>query len=231
MKPITELLWKQHENGIVYPIITAHSGCEGTPDNSIAHIKTAIASGAECFEIDINAAPDGMLYLTHDKPSSYEGIPLFEECLKLAAADEKIMINCDVKTEWLKAPVIALAKKYGMESRILFTGSYHLGELTDLDASEADWWVNIFHNTEESISSAISACDSTGGTYRILNLHYGMVNDAFAARTRKAGYPLSVWTVNNEEGLRRMMTYPEVWNITTRIPKMALQIRKEIFGV
>lgn len=114
MKPITDLLWKRHENGIVYPIITAHSGCEGTPDNSLEHIRAAISSGAECFEIDINASPDGTLYLTHDQPDSYDGIPLFEECLKLAAEDGKICVNCDVKSEWLKAPVIALAKKYSM---------------------------------------------------------------------------------------------------------------------
>ncbi len=231
MKPITELLVKRHADGLAYPIITAHSGCEGTPDNSIEHIRTAIASGVECFEIDINAAPDGTLYLTHDQPASYDGVPLFEDCLKLAAADGKILINCDMKNEFLKTPVIALAKKYGMESRIIFTGSYHIGELPDLNASEADWWINIFRSTEENISETLSMYDSLGGAYRILNLNYGMVNDAFAARTREAGYPLSVWTVNNEESLRCMMTYPEVWNITTRIPKKALEIRKEIFGV
>lgn len=58
-----------------------------------------------------------------------------------------------------------------------------------------------------------------------------MVNDDFAKRTGKAGYPLSVWTVNDEANLRRVMAYPEVWNITTRIPKKALEIRKKIFGL
>ena len=49
-------------------VITAHSGCEGTPDNSREHILAAIASGAEMIEVDVRQAPDGTLILSHDVP-------------------------------------------------------------------------------------------------------------------------------------------------------------------
>ena len=49
-------------------IITAHSGCEKTPENSREHILAAIASGAEMIEVDVRQAEDGTLYLSHDVP-------------------------------------------------------------------------------------------------------------------------------------------------------------------
>ena len=85
MKYITDLLYRQEK---AYPIITAHSGCEGTPDNSLEHIRTAIASGAECLEIDVHEH-NGTLYLTHDAQGNYEGCPTLAQCYELVAADSK----------------------------------------------------------------------------------------------------------------------------------------------
>ena len=45
--------------------ITAHSGCEGKPDNSEDHIRAAAASGADVLEIDVRRV-QGDLLLTHN---------------------------------------------------------------------------------------------------------------------------------------------------------------------
>lgn len=42
---------------------------------------------------------------------------------------------------------------------------------------------------------------------------------------------LSVWTVNNEADLRRFLAMPEIKNITTRKPSLALKLRREICGI
>ena len=231
MKTITKILIDRFASGSVYPIITAHSGCEGTPDNSLEHVRCAIASGADAFEIDIHMGENGVLILTHDAPNGSETIPTLAEAFELTAAHPSVCVNCDVKEEFLKAPVIALAKEYGLESRIVFTGSYHMDELSDLDKSDADWWINIWNGTPEQIDLAYENYAKLGEKYRILNHHYSLVNDEFAQRAEKAGYYLSAWTVNDEENLRRMMACPRIINITTRIPKKALEIRKEIFGI
>ena len=44
-------------------MITAHSGCDGTPDNSMEHILKAIELGADCIEIDVNMGSRSPLYL------------------------------------------------------------------------------------------------------------------------------------------------------------------------
>lgn len=231
MKPLTKALLTRFESGCTYPIITAHSGCEGTPDNSLEHIQAAIASGADAFEIDIHTGDNGVLILTHDAPDGCDKVPTLAEAFELTVAHSSICVNCDVKEEFLKAPVIALAKEYGLDSRIVFTGSYNMEELPELARSDADWWINIWNGTPEQINLAYGNFAKLGGKYRVLNHHHSLVNDEFACRAEKAGYYLSAWTVNDEETLRRMMKYPQIVNITTRKPKLALEIRKEIFGI
>ena len=96
-----------------YPIITAHSGCEKIQDNSIEHIRTAIASGAELFEIDINEC-NGTLYLIRAPLDDYTDVPTLASCFEMAAAHPSICINCDVKSYGLITPVIELEVKYGI---------------------------------------------------------------------------------------------------------------------
>ncbi|MGO4495651.1 glycerophosphodiester phosphodiesterase [Paenibacillus sp. 2RAB27] len=49
-----------------YPLLTAHTGCMGTPDNSLLSIETALLSGADIVEEDILITSDGVLVLSHD---------------------------------------------------------------------------------------------------------------------------------------------------------------------
>ncbi|RTE10647.1 glycerophosphodiester phosphodiesterase [Paenibacillus whitsoniae] len=49
-----------------FPLITAHTGCMGTPANSRLSIETAFRSGADIVEDDIRVTADGVLVLAHD---------------------------------------------------------------------------------------------------------------------------------------------------------------------
>ena len=232
MKSITQNLYARRGDAPFYPVITAHSGCEKTPDNSIEHIRTALASGAEMFEIDVNEH-DGVLYLTHNPLENYSGCPTLAECFAITAEHPAMCINCDVKTFGLTAPVIELAKKYGMESRILFTGSVGADELPNLNASAADWWLSLWHSDHEpeDLADACRTYREMNGLYRIINLDHGMVNERVLRTMEETGCTLSVWTVSSEEALRRVMNTGVVANITTRTPLLALRIRKEIYGI
>ncbi len=232
MKPITQQIYARRKDIPFYPVITAHSGCEKTPDNSIEHIKTALASGAEMFEIDINEC-DGTLYLTHDPRADYTNTPTLAKCFELASAHPSICINCDVKSFGLTESVIELAKKYGMESRILFTGSVAPEELPGLNASASDWWLSLWCSAHEpeDLAGACETYRKLNGLYQIVNLDQKMVNDRVIRTMQETGHTLSIWTVNKEEDLYRLMQTGVTANITTRIPLAALRIRKEIFGI
>lgn len=231
MKTITETLYARRGGAPFYPVITAHSGCEGTPDNSIEHIRTALSCGAEMFEIDVHEH-DGVLYLTHNKLEDYTNCPTLAQCFELTAAHPTMCINCDVKTFGLTAQVIGLAKKYGMESRILFTGSVAPEELPALNASQSDWWLSLWcsDHEPEDLENACGTYRELDNLYRIINLDQKMVNDRVIRTMEETGHMLSVWTVNSEDALRRLMGTGVVANITTRIPKLALEIRKELIA-
>lgn len=49
-----------------YPLVIAHTGCEGTRDNSEASLDAAILSGADMLEVDIRTTRDGYPVLAHD---------------------------------------------------------------------------------------------------------------------------------------------------------------------
>ena len=103
-------------------VITAHSGCEGTPDNSREHILAAIASGAEMIEVDVRQAPDGTLILSHDVPEDISVRVTLRELFELIEPEKNMEMNLDVKTSGLVEPVMALAKEFDLAGRILFTG-------------------------------------------------------------------------------------------------------------
>jgi len=229
MKPITESLSERKKH---FPIITAHSGCEGTPDNSIEHIKTAIASGAECFEIDVHEH-NGTLYLTHDAKGSYDGSPTLSDCFALVAADDRIIMQCDCKTFGLAYSCMKLAETYGIAHRVLVAGSVGDDEIPALEHGETDWWLGMWHSAREA-EELVENCEklrALGGKYRVINVDAGMVNDFMLEKIREYNLFLSVWTVNKEADLRRFLAMPEIINITTRKPSLALQLRKEICGI
>ena len=47
--------------------ITAHSGCDGMPDNSMEFVRYALGSEGDCFEVDIRRNRNEELILSHDE--------------------------------------------------------------------------------------------------------------------------------------------------------------------
>lgn len=210
-----------------YTIITAHSGCEGTAANSREHILAAIASGAEMMEIDVRME-DGHLYLSHDVPASIADCVSLEECFSLIAPHERLMINCDVKTDDLVAPVASLAIGLGLVHRVVFTGQCNHA-LTQVRALGADMWHSLWmtDHPDQDIDAAREAIRRSG--CRALNMDFHMASEAQHTRLTAAGLQMSVWTVDREEDLRAFLRMG-VFNITTRRPVLARRLREEIQG-
>ena len=53
------------------PLITAHSGCEGTGIDTMESVEKALLFGADAVEIDVRMDPFGDLRISHD-PLSIE---------------------------------------------------------------------------------------------------------------------------------------------------------------
>ncbi|MDU0200413.1 MULTISPECIES: glycerophosphodiester phosphodiesterase [Paenibacillus] len=49
-----------------FPRMTAHTGCMGTPDNTLKSIEAGLSCGADILEEDVLVTADGILVLSHD---------------------------------------------------------------------------------------------------------------------------------------------------------------------
>ena len=219
MKRLTPCeVWKQGKT-----VITAHSGCEQTPPNSREHILAAIASGSEMIEFDVRMV-NGELLLSHDEPEDPGACVTLRECFSLVAPEENLHMNIDVKTEGLLAPVMAMAKEFPLEGRIIFTGACNDDRALALSLG-ADMWRSMWPGME--IADGIADNKKDGSPF--LNVAYCMITEENNRELIENGLAFSAWTVDKEYFLRLFLRMG-VANITTRNPVLAMKLRREIQG-
>lgn len=220
--------------------ITAHSGCENTQDNSEENIRAAVASGADVLEIDIRRI-NGTLLLTHNLPENGESCVTLEECFRLTAKlSDTIRINCDLKEEGLEQDVLTLAEKNGLKGRIILTGTVCPEILPELPK-----WAMVYMNVENLLPGLYEALSSRSEEHLTaeeedrllqeakhrgitsLNMHYPLFHEGLCKKMADAGIFFSLWTANDAETLRHLLTF-DLENITTRLPVLACRMRKEM---
>ena len=107
------------------PLVTAHSGCENTPDNSLESLLAAIAAGADVAEIDVRSSTDGIPILMHDEvPAEIENpnaLMTLTEVLDLIQSG-KIMLNLDLKDDRCVDEVATLVRQRGLGGRVVLSG-------------------------------------------------------------------------------------------------------------
>jgi glycerophosphoryl diester phosphodiesterase len=204
-------------------VITAHSGCENTPPNSKEHILAAIASGSEMIEVDVRMV-EGELRLSHDVPENSEECVTLRECFSLVAPEENLHMNIDVKTEGLIEPVMALAKEFPLEGRIIFTGACNSDRELALSLG-SDMWRSMWPGME--IADGIKDNKKDGSPF--LNVAYCMITEENNKELLENGLSFSAWTVDKEYFLRLFLRMG-ISNITTRNPVLAMKLRREIQG-
>ncbi len=225
------------------PYITAHSGCENTPDNSIESVRTGIALGADFVEVDVRLDPNGIPRLTHDMPAAYDSLPTLEEAFHVVAAAPRCGINCDLKESDALLPALTLAENCGLcPERLVFSGSTPIPLLLAEPqiARRATFYLNsefvcAYLMGDSSLSWEAQFRHIAGHTADVaallkragakaLNAPYQGVPAPLLKDLRGAGVQLSLWTVNDPENLSRLMK-EDVLNITTRTVRDALRLR------
>ncbi len=215
-------------------IITAHSGCDGTPPNSREFIDYAFSSSADAVEVDVRLYGEKLI-LSHDEPKS-ETVP-FDEALSLLRDHPEKKLNCDLKTSGLDILVYESAKKFGVEDRLIYTGEVdpELFKTGNIRLQGVSWYVNLSalaSFTEDDLESLsekeqigrltdcidrISDYDCAG-----INWHYKYA-DLVWDNLKKRGVGISVWTVSDREHLEYFIK-KEPDNITTTSLKTALSL-------
>lgn len=218
--------------------ITAHSGAENTPDNSLEFVAYALQTDADVLELDIRrrSEEDPTLVLSHDETE--ENVPLLEEAFRMIAVHPTMCINCDLKESGLEHAVLSLAQKCGLLPRILFSGTVNPDciacEDRDIVLMNAEELVENFYErcetTPEEIEPMIEElcvkCNALD--IRTVNLYEGIVSDGVLGILNRHNIKLSVWTVNEPQRQQYFLTN-QVMNLTTRRVQSALHIREEVY--
>ncbi len=220
-------------------LITAHSGADGYPDNSLAFVDYALQSGADALEIDVRRGAAGELMLGHDAPAA--DAPALREALRRVAAHPAVRLNCDLKEPGLEEAVCDAAREYGLAGRVILTGTVDAERCARLARlrETAEVWLNIeeyvprfYYNyreipdfelrAAEEIAAVCARCEI--GT---VNMNQALVTRRFLENLAARGVGLSAWTVNDEESLRWFFARGAA-NVTTRTARTALRLRGEM---
>lgn len=216
--------------------ITAHSGSDGTPDNTLECVQYALSTNADAFEVDVRRLSDGTLGLGHD--AADHTAPTLREVFTLAAAKPGVRVNCDLKERGLEPDVAALAAECGMAGRIIFSGSVDVNifaahpELHDcaevylnIEEYVPDLYLNYRNIPDFELTAAetiIKVCREHG--ISTVNMNQVLITRRFVRTLHENGIALSAWTVNEELFLDWFLG-EHVRNITTRKPALALRLR------
>lgn len=218
-------------------MLTAHSGSDNTPDNSLEFVRYALALAPDAFEVDVHRRADGALVIAHDSDPTreYPNCPTLHAVCALAAEKPKIGINYDCKDAGLELDVCALHRAVCPENPIFLSGS--LSPETYLREREAfgsavpllnaeelvpDFYVRMLSGAHQACAEeAARTCKSTGA--RLVNVFYWCCPDVFLDTLRAHGLDASVWTVDEPEAALHF-SRRGVFNLTTRRPAALLAL-------
>ena len=223
------------------------------PENTLEAFRLAMEMGADGFELDVHMTGDGELVVIHDESvdrttngtglvrdmtlaqlraldascgmENYRGakIPTLAEVFELIR-DTRHIVNVEVKTdEWfypeLEEKCVALAKEMGLEERVIYSSFNHftLNKLRQLkpDAKLGMLFGDIMVKPWEYAKNL-----------SVDFLHPMKMNiyvPGFAEETAKAGYGINMWTINDEETMRRCIACGA--GIITNYPDVAVTLR------
>lgn len=206
--------------------LTAHSGSMGLPDNSIEAMAAGVAAGADIVEFDLRFDRDGAPVLSHDAPFG-EPEPL-SAAFAFLAAHPGVRANVDVKDVSGLGRIAPLAREYGVLDRIFYTGvSAADAPTVRVKSPEIPYYLNTDVQNEKDadlrapladLYAALAAKTKALGAVGI-NIHHTLLTPLLQDVFRRAGLPISVWTVNEPTDIARVTALtPE--NITSRRPDL-----------
>lgn len=198
---------------------TAHTGCMGTKDNSLESIDAAVNNGADIVEFDLNFNKDGEPVLAHDTPKG--GEVTLDEAFEKVSKLNRIKVNVDIKSTDALEKIKPIAEKYGVQDRIFYTGVHdRFLEAVKSNGGGVQYYLNVDveperKHTQEYLDSLVEKVKSSGAIG--INFNKNNASKQLVDTFHSNGLLVSIWTVDNEVDIYRILSYaPD--NITTRNP-------------
>lgn len=223
------------------------------PENTLEAFRLAMEMGADGFELDVHMSKDGELVVIHDESvdrttdgtglvrdltlaqlkaldasngmEAYRGakIPTLAEVYDLIR-DTNHIVNVEIKTDecfypQLEEKCLALAKEKGVEERILYSSFNHF-TLMKMRALKPDAKLGMLFG--DIMVKPWEYAKQLDVDY----LHPMKMNiyvPGFGENTRKAGYGINMWTINDKETMLECLKQDA--GIITNYPDVAIALR------
>lgn len=212
------------------PSVVAHRGAShAAPENTMAAVELAIEEGAALVETDVRETRDGVLILHHDEalpdgrpvaacsfPAARAAVPgllrLDEICV---AASGRCGLDVELKTAGQERQALEILDAHlpGWEATSFLT-SFLPGVVAEVNARRPGARVGLL--VEEPATDLVERARAVGAD--LLAPADELVDEALLASARRAGMPLAVWTVDDEDRARTLARSPEIEAIITNRP-------------
>lgn len=201
--------------------VTAHSGSEGTSDNSMEFLVRCMELKVAVLEIDVTFRRDGTPAVIHKElADDDEGMLLDEAIAYIAKSSDTARVNLDLKSVENLPAVTEILDRYSMRERCFYTG---VGE-NFAEAVRRDGGLPYYLNynidrfkrrNRAALETALSKVKNAGAIG--INCHHKSASAQLVKLFHDNGLLVSCWTANTEAVMKRLIKIkPD--NITTRYP-------------
>jgi len=233
-------------------IIIAHRGAPAfARENTIESFQKAIELGADMIEFDVRRTKDHVLVAHHD--AFMEGKPvkdlIHEEFFKmvrdqgfsLATLEEvlrctkgKIKLDVELKEEGYEKEVVTLISTYFQKDQFVIT-SFHDSCIKRVKENDPEIKTGLILGilkpsnlifTRLSEFFPIRRCKKARADFLVPN--WELLKFGFLNRVKSENIPVLIWTVNDEEMIRKLLHDERVDGIITDRPDFAMLLRQEM---
>ena len=197
------------------PLVTAHSGCEDTPENSLESLLAGIDAGADVAEVDVRSSTGGIPILMHDKVPPEAETPsdviALDTALDLIRSGG-IMLILDLKDDECIDVAVGLVRQRDLAGRVIVSGCGPArASLVRTLAPELPVLLNIGVPADDLSDDlyAVFFADACRSAIERgccgINVDFRACRPPLVAYAHKHYLPVSVWTVEQEHDMRRMI--------------------------
>jgi glycerophosphoryl diester phosphodiesterase len=213
--------------------VTAQAGSLGTRPNTRESFILALSHSVDFLEANIRFGINGRIYLSHEILSTRDQAEAmqFSELLQIASGDSFVRLHLNMKEFTNMHHLENQIKDAGLTGRVFLTG-VPLDQMQYLfhDAPTLPAYLNAIPTLSQQYIPA--ACDNLIHQIRNsgaigLNTNFRCVTELLLQEIIESELLLSVWAVDQERDMRRMLAMP-VNNIITRRIDTLINLRSRI---
>jgi glycerophosphoryl diester phosphodiesterase len=221
------------DRGMTRTLVIAHRGASTErPENTLLAFARAMELGADLIELDVRRTRDGRLVAFHDldlagtplaRMTAADAqrrvphrLPRLDEVLDLARGN--VRVNLELKEDGYVADVVKCVREWPADALLLT--SFLEGVVTQLKRLRPDVEAGLLVDDLEGFVARALACGAD-----MVGLDRALADDVALDDALAAGLGAFVWTVNDDDDLRRHLGDERVLAVVTDCVARALELR------